>query len=125
MPATFSIDVQNKMVHSKATGVLNRADLQAYMDQLSGHPDFRPEFNQIADFRQVRDIALSNDEIRELAGRRIFAPKSRRAFLVADQLVFGLARMFATLREIGGEQGIRVFTDAKEARSWVSPPDAA
>jgi hypothetical protein len=125
MPADFSIDAQRRMVFSNATGVLTLSDALDHMDRLSRHPDFRPAYNQLFDFRKVTEIALSGDDIQEIAARNIFAPGSRRAFLVATGLQFGMARMFATYRRFGGEQGISVFTDANKARSWVSLPDEA
>jgi hypothetical protein len=111
------------MVFSKATGAFTFEDALGHMDRLSRHPDFRPAFNQILDFRQVTELALSGDDVQELAKRNIFAADSRRALLVTSGLQFGLARMFASYRGIAGEEGIRVFTEAKEARSWVRLPE--
>jgi hypothetical protein len=123
MPADFYIDTKRRMVFSNATGVVALGDALSHMDRLSHHPDFRPEFNQIFDFRQVTEIALSNEDVQKLAKRNIFAAESRRAFLVTPGLQFGVARMFAAYRVIAGEQGINIFTDGKEARSWVSLPE--
>lgn len=123
MSAEFLIDVQRGMVFSKATGVLSLDVAFDHMDRLSHNPDFKPGFNQLFDFRQATDIRLSEEEIREIARRDIFSADSRRAFLVADELQFGLGRMFATYRQMAGEKGIRIFTDAEAARAWVFPPD--
>jgi len=111
------------MVFSRATGVVTVADVLGHMDRLSRHTDFRPEFSQIIDFREAAEVRLSSDEVQEIARRNVFAAESRRAILVTPGLQFGLARMFATYRELAGEQGIHIFTDAAEARSWVSLPE--
>lgn len=84
MPADFSIDARLGIVFSKATGVLCWDDAVDHMDRSSSHPDFRPEFNQLFDFRQVQRTILSHDEIHRLANRRIFSEHSLRAFVVAD-----------------------------------------
>jgi len=108
------------MVFSRVTGVLTFGDVLDHMDRLSRHPDFRPTYDQIIDFRQATEMALSDEEIRDLARRNIFGAGSRRAFLVNPGLQYGLARVFETYREMAGEHGIRIFTDDNEALSWVS-----
>ena len=123
MPADFSIDVKHRMVFSKATGVLTVGNVLDHMDRLIHHPDFLPAFNQIFDMREVTEIEMSNEDIKRLAGPNIFATESHRALLVTPGLQFGLGRMFATYRELAGETGIRILTDEKEARSWVSLPE--
>ena len=120
MPADFIIDAQLGMVLSRASGALTYAEILAHIDGLLRHPDFRPEFNQIFDFRRVERPTLSSHEITELARRTIFGPKSRRAFIAADDWQFGVGRMFAAHREIAGEPGIVVFRDMKEALNWLS-----
>jgi hypothetical protein len=125
MPADFSIDSQRRRVLSRASGVLTMGDLEGHMERLRVHPDFQPTFSQLADFREVTGITFSTDNVRELARRRVFDASSRRAFLVASALHFGLARMFASHRDLEGEDGIGVFMDPGEAESWVSPPAAS
>ena len=74
MPADFHIDVQRGIVFSKAIGTLDRAVALDHMDRLESHPDFRPEFNQLFDFREVTSIALTHAEVRELAERATLQP---------------------------------------------------
>ena len=126
MPAEFYIDVPRRMVFSRGTGILTLADATAHMDGLLAHPDFCPEFHQLLDFSQVREIILTGDEIRSLAERNIFSPRSRRAFVISTDLHFGLARMFGAYREIAGEHGILIFrelTPALAALELTAPAD--
>jgi hypothetical protein len=53
------------------------------------------------------------------AVKRIFAPSAKRAIVVPDVELFGLARMFEILRDAKGDEGIRVFTKMEEAREWL------
>jgi hypothetical protein len=108
------------MVFSKATGVFTVGDGLDHMDRLIHHPDFKPEFNQILDMREVTQVELSSEDLKKLAAKNIFANTSHRALLVTPGLQFGLGRIFATYREFAGETGIRILTDEKEAHSWVS-----
>lgn len=140
MPAIFHIDVQRGVVFSKANGVFSHTDALEHMERLSRHPDFRPAFNQLLDFRQVTSVVLSGEEVRALAQRAIFSESSRRAFVVSSDLQFGLSRMFGIYRELGGEEGIMVFREMNTALGWLglsaepdpklfadvgSPPDEA
>ena len=120
MPADFYIDAQRRMVFSKVVGVLGRAEAVDHMDRLLRHPDFRPAFNQLADFRDVSEVKLSSDDVRELAGRTIFGPHSQRAFVVSSDLQFGLGRVFGSYRHIEGEKGITIFREMSEALRWLS-----
>ncbi|MCE9568257.1 MAG: hypothetical protein K8U57_40170 [Planctomycetes bacterium] len=120
MPADFFIETRLGVVFSKATGVYGKADVVDHMDRLQSNPDFRPQFNQLADFRDVSIMTLSADDIRQLAKRTIFSVSSRRAFVVTGELEFGLARMFGTYRELAGESGIVTFREMKDALAWLS-----
>lgn len=122
MPADFIVDVPLRTVFSSASGVVFAADIQSHMDRLSRHPDFHPEFNQILDMRRVTEFKLSSEELRDFAQRSIFSSTSKRSFLVATELHFGLARMFEAYRQVAGEKGIKVVSDLNEARLWVGLP---
>ena len=119
MPCDYFIDVPRRLVFSSGTEVVVTDDVLNHMSRLSRDPNFLPEFNQIIDLRAVTQFKLSSEDIRRIAKRNIFAPTSKRSFLVASTLLFGLGRMFETYREIEGEQGIKIVTDMEEARSWV------
>ena len=67
---------------------------------------------------------LTSEEISDLASRSVFSSRSRRAFVVASSLQFGLSRMFAAYREEKGRQETMVFRDLREALAWLNlPPD--
>ncbi len=119
MPADFFIDSQLGVVFSKGTGVFSEAVALDHMTRLLGHPDFNLEFKQLLDFRDVTSMELTNQEVRELAGRSVFSARSQRAFVVSTDLQFGLSRMFGTLREFRGEHGIMIFREMSEAISWL------
>lgn len=128
MPADFHVDAERRVVFSKGTGVLSQADVLDHMDRLMCHPDFLPEFDQLVDFRQLTKVALSSEEVRGLARRKIFSSQSKRAFVVATDLQFGLSRLFATYREFESEKGVSVFREMKEALDWLGlseEPDRA
>ncbi len=125
MSAFYNIDKERRLVLSSGDGVLTKADLLGHMDQLSKDPDFDPDFSQVLDFRQITALEIGPEDVRQLAQRNIFSPRSRRAFVVKDDLQFGLARMFEIHRELKGETGIRVFRTFDEAMDWIMVRDSA
>src|SRR5579862_4606041 len=122
MAAHFVIDEPNRVVFSYASGILTYSDCTSHMDRLSSDPRFRPDFNQIIDFTDIQHLDLTVEQIHCLAKRTIFGPKSRRAYVVASDLLYGLSRMFATLRDFEGEPGIITFRDISAAIVWTDVP---
>jgi hypothetical protein len=117
--AFYQIDKQRHLVLSFGEGVLTKEDIQGHMDRIVKDPDFDPSFSQLVDFTKVTGVGFGPDEIRMFAERNIFSPNARRAFVVVDDLHFGLARMFEILRELKGEKGIRIFRTREEAMDWI------
>jgi hypothetical protein len=117
--ASYKIDKERRLVMTIGTGVLTREDIQGHMDRLSADPDFDPDFFQLADFREITEVEIGPEDVRQFAQRVIYSSSSRRAFLVKNDLQFGLARMFEIYRELNGETGIRVFRTFDEAMEWI------
>lgn len=125
MSASYKIDKERKLVLSSGTGVLTKEDILGHMDRLSKDPDFDPNFSQVSDFTQITVLEIGPEDVRQLAQRNVFSPRSRRAFVVKDDLQFGLARMFEIHRDLSGETGIRVFRTFDEAMDWILVRNAA
>jgi hypothetical protein len=120
VPADYTIDKEHRLVISTGRGVLTKEDVLGHMDRISKDPNFDPDFSQLLDFRSVTAVDFGPEEIRRFAERNIFSPGARRAFLVTNDLHFGLARMFAIHRELRGETGISVFRNHDEALDWIA-----
>src|SRR3954469_10863488 len=125
MPYRIKVDPQKAVVISRFDGILDRPTARAHMDQLLGDPTFRSEFFQLIDFRSVTRVDLTAEDVRALADREVFSPHSRRAFLVATDIQFGLSRLFGTHRNILGEKYIAVFRAMAEAANWIGLDEVA
>jgi len=125
MPAFFKIDKERKLVMSTLAGVATLADGLALQGNLRKHPDFDPSFSQLLDCTHITKIEFTREDMQRLARDPLFSPNSRRAILVKDDLAFELARMFEMMRDLMGEQGIRVFRNLDEALEWVLDKDRA
>jgi hypothetical protein len=114
------VDVARKRVVATLSGELTDQDVLDGDDALRANTDFRPEFDQLVDMSGATGDTFKGDAIRDLAGRPpAFSPSSRRAFVVASDLSYGLARMFGMRR--GEEAGeIQIFRDREAAETWLS-----
>ncbi len=121
MPATYEIDKQRRLVITTGLGRITLANALEHQEKLRKDPDFDPSFSQIMDLTRITEFALEANDIRRLAQGTVFSRESRRAIIASSDLVYGFGRMFEILREIAGENGIRVFRDLDEALDWILP----
>ena len=119
MPTDFTIYPKWGVVLSRGSGVFTQADFLDHMTRMQADPKFNPVFNQIVDCRAIERMELTNTQIAGLASKSIFGARSRRAFVVSSGVQFGLARMFATYRELEAEQVVMVFQEMSAALSWL------
>lgn len=118
MPAGFQIDAERGLIVSQASGVVTEDDLREHQTKLRQDPDFDPGYDQLWDFRDVTEISVSSEAIRDLARARSFDPGARRALVAVSDVGFGVARMFAALHDDAPEE-VQVFRSVEEARDWL------
>jgi hypothetical protein len=119
MPAFYFIDKERRLVFSSGSGVLTLEDMLGHRSRLLKDPDFDPDFSQIFDFTNVTQVEIKSEDVLLLAETKVFSPKSHRAVIAGNDLVYGLSRMFEILRDTKGETGVRVFRDRDEALAWA------
>jgi hypothetical protein len=130
MPADYRVDSSRAIVLSEGTGTLTSADLLAHHERLRVDPAFHPTYRQLWDLTGVTELAVPTETLWALARDPIFEPGVRRAIVVppGSAVMYGLARMFATMRELHGEQ-IAVLQSLPAARAWLdesaAPPPAS
>jgi hypothetical protein len=123
MPISTRTDSVKRRVYCTGYGILTSDEVNEHMDVLVRDPEFEGTFSQLVDFRDVTEVRLTHDEIFELAKRQVFSDTSKRAFVMANPMQFGLARMFQSYRAAKGERGIRIFTNAEDAVTWLDLED--
>ena len=125
MPLSYVIDKKNRLVLVTATGVLTVDEILEFRRQFTSDPDFDPNFSQLGDMSGVTQVVLTADEIKMLAETSPFSLTARRAFVGERPEVYGLARMFTTVRGLRGDQHTRVFRSRDEALAWLCKKDRA
>ena len=124
MPATFVIDHQQRLVRSKAWGVLVDADLAASQKGLREDKQFDPSFRQIWDMSEVTDLQLTGRQVQMLAFTSPFAPDAQRAVVVNSDVAYGMARMYALMGDRDPER-FQIFRDLPSALRWLGVSDDA
>jgi len=128
VPADYRIDRQRRVVLSRAWGVLCDDDLLGRQERLRDDPDFRPDLNEVFDFRAVTRVEVTTRGVQLLADRNPFGAGSRRAFVVEQPVMYGVSRMFQAMTDRHPDE-LRVQFDAMDdARKWCglepeTPPE--
>jgi hypothetical protein len=119
MPSAYKIDKERRLVTSSAWGVVTPQDVFSHQQKITADPEFVPTYSQLLDFTRTTKLEFTAADVKAFAARRIFAASAKRAIVVPDMELFGLAWMFEILRDAKGDEGIRVFTKIEEAREWL------
>jgi hypothetical protein len=122
---SYSIDRQNRIVHSRGWGVLTTDDLRDHYCRMMADPGFSPDYRQLADLRRVTALTVNGDAIKEAAGLLVFDAGTRRAIVASADVAYGLSRMFAAYAEHSAEQHVRVFRDLGAAQQWLESDDTS
>jgi hypothetical protein len=121
VPADYSIDPDRGLVSSRAWGQVSGLEFVEHQRRLSADPEFRPEYDQIWDCRDIERLSdVDAETMRRLAANNPFAAGSRRAVVSPSNATYGLSRMFEILTEESPDE-FRVFRDWNEALSWLGP----
>lgn len=118
MAVTYTIDPARRLVISVASGLVSAEDFLEQGKRLAEDPLFEPSFDQILDLRAATQIELPTPALKGMASLRLFGAGSRRAVVAPRDLVYGLARMYESLRADAPES-MKTFRTLEEARRWL------
>jgi hypothetical protein len=124
MGMTYRIDRELRVVRSRGSGTLTTRDLQDYTSRLLVDPAFDADYRSLADLSEVTVVDIDQLALSQTAWTPSFNPGTRRAIIAPSDLVYGLARMFATHSERFG-QVVHVFRHRADAEAWLGLPDSA
>ena len=118
MPAEYLIDVERKLVVSRAWGALTDADVREHYQALRADPLFDPTYRQLVDITGITNDLVDTGTKQQASQNQIFLPGVRRAWVASQDYTYGMARMYAVAGESKG-QTIGVFRDRSEAEEWL------
>ena len=117
MPASYRLDPSRRLVFTHSSGVLTDQEVRDVYDQIRRDPAFDPTYQQLCDLRDVTGITATVDTLRDLARSHLFAPGTRRAFVVARDVDYGMSRLFQAYVVEGVV--LEVFRDMEKAEEWL------
>ena len=123
MSEEYRIDEKQKIVWSRCWGVLSDADLLAQQARLRTEPKFQPGFCQLINTSEVTETTMTGEAVKRVAQNSLFAPESKRAFVVVKNVVYGMGRMFELYQGLKGGSSVRVFRDRAVALAWLGVND--
>ena len=118
MPISYQIDTARKFVTVVGTGILTAAEMREEQARMTREPGLEPHFDQLIDLKEVTELRLTVEDVRQLSYGSPFREGSRRVIVVDRPEDFGLARVFQALTEAHGAE-LRVLYDLAEARRWL------
>jgi hypothetical protein len=119
MPATFRIDPATHVIYSRGWGVLTDEDIVSNRAALVRDPAFTASSSQLYDFSEVSDLQVTVAGVRLLAQKSVFLPTARRALVVASDVAYGMARMYAIISN-RDEEHFRIFRTHAAAVAWLT-----
>ena len=119
MPISYVIETKQHLVRTCVTGSVA---VQEIVDHLNHQRrDQTVSYREVVDVREVTPPHLSSSQIWQAAQAVLAITLEERAgpraIVVADEAVYGMSRMFATLVE--DTFPIRVFRDLETAEHWL------
>jgi hypothetical protein len=122
MPITFVVDYERRRVSTRAEGIISFAEIAEHADAESLSRD--PAYDELFDATDAL-VELTAADVRELVlltNEAILKhPVGATAIVATQPVVFGLARMYATLCESVGVR-VGVFRTVGEAEKWLDSP---
>lgn len=118
MPIDFEIYPDLRIVLTVLSGVVEDQMCIDNIRRLVDHSDFDSSFDQVIDTTEITRNALTEDGLREVASSTPFSPGSRRAFIVAENILVTQADIYSRLTE--AEPGKVFVTPSREkAYAWL------
>lgn len=93
-------------------------ELLAHVHTLTADPRFVRNFRQLADLRDVTDVQITPSCIREMVRLNPYGAGARRAVVVTNDVVFGMARMYQILSDESPDE-LQIFRKMDDALQWL------
>jgi hypothetical protein len=124
MGIDYRIDHERRLVRVTVGGVVTPDALFEYQKTVWSDPGIEG-YDELVDMSAVEDVETpSHSNVNALAGfsaRMDSAKQSKLAIVAADDLVFGLGRMYQAFREMKPESNkeVAVFRTMPDALAWL------
>lgn len=120
-PLTYRIDRSLGLVVITYVGKIDVDEVLSKQAEMRALPEFDPDYASLFDYSAADLSEIDAVALRRIAAGTPFSSKARRAFLVRDEVSYGLLRMFQAFSEMAGRGDmVQVFLDRDEALRWLA-----
>lgn len=118
---TYDIDPSLRLVMVTYIGKVTLPALAAAQAEARRDPKFDPSYALLFDYTQADGSEIDTAAVKRIASSTPFGPAAPRAFVVADEVGYGLVRMFRAYSELAGRGDlVEAFRDRDEAIRWIT-----
>ena len=115
MPVILKINPQKKVVYSTFFGIVTDQEMLEHSKTIAEHPNFRPEFDEIADLTMVTELRVTRAALQELASREsVFQNSVKHVIVAPKDFSFEKAEQFKQMAE-SSRPSLKVARTAAEA----------
>lgn len=118
MPVESTICPDQRLVLTRGWAELTVEEVLNHQRRLSEDPSFDPMGRQLVDLTEVENFGADSSGIRRFVSGDPWARSARRAFVVPNDVTFGMLRMHEMLLEKTGQE-IMVFRSLSQAQEWL------
>ncbi len=123
MPMSYRIDKTQNVVFMEGNGTLTDEDMVDCIRRLREDADLEANMMTLSDMRPVERLAITTSGIETMIGLMKATGASRgeakAAIVAAEDVQFGMARMFQSKAEDTVNPQVQVFRDIAAARIWI------
>ena len=121
MPFKIEFDNTLGVIRETWTGQVGLDEIKASCLEEWAHPDYRRRMPMISDFRIATTSMNSKDVLQFALWFGDKDPPSRHAIVVAREVGFGFAKMFALMSDAAKSESnaTKVFYSYEEADAWI------
>ena len=120
MQHSFDIDEKASLLKEKFTGPIKLNLLTEINEAILEHPKFRRGLKFLTDLREAH-ISVDYDEMSRHVSSMPSLENSKNAFVVDNDLQYGMVRMFMALTAESGQIGeAQVFRSVEEGIQWLT-----
>lgn len=118
MGLRYQLDTARRLVQVRGWGVISTTDLQDFTSYLLADPRFDGDFCSLTDLSEATGVSVDQRELTATAWMPLYNAGARRAIVAPSDLMYGMARLYASNAERVG-QTVRVFRTLQEAEAWL------
>jgi hypothetical protein len=120
VPIHYELLPERRLVSVTYSGKVTSSDISDHFEKLARDDRIGPDWRCLVDATVVESAEFSfvsiRQLIREIGSDRLLSWPA--AIVTESDLVYGLARIYLALMEVGGER-IKVFRDLRAAEAWL------